>query len=84
MLTHTIRDIEWRCADYTFSLGIVCTQARKLFDLSSTGLEIAIVISFFENFLEFLKKKKNTVILKILKISEKSDGRFTVKYFKFL
>ena len=42
----------------------------KLFDLSSTGLEITIVLCFFENFLEFLKKKKNTVILKILKISE--------------
>ena len=35
-----------------------------------------------ENFLEFLKKKKNTVILKILKISEKSNGRFTVKKVK--
>ena len=34
---------------------------------------------FFENFLEFLTKKKNTVIPKILKISEKSNGRFTVK-----
>ena len=39
---------------------------------------------FFENFLEFLKKKKNTVILKILKILEKSNGRFIVKYLKFL
>ena len=29
MLTHTIRDIERCCADYTFSLGIVCMQARK-------------------------------------------------------
>ena len=27
MLTHTIRDIEWRCADHTFSPGIVCKQA---------------------------------------------------------
>ena len=56
----------------------------KLFDLSSTGLKITIVQSFFENFLEFLKKKKNTVIVKILKISAKSNERFTVKYFKFL
>ena len=51
----------------------------KLFDLLSTGLGITIVLSFFENFPEFLKKKKNTVILKILKIPEKSNGRFTVK-----
>ena len=29
MLTHTIRDIERRCADYTFSLGIICTQAMN-------------------------------------------------------
>ena len=35
------------------------------FDLSSRGLEITIVLSFFENFLKFLKKKKNTVILNI-------------------
>ena len=28
MLTHTMRNIERRCADYTFSLSIVCTQAR--------------------------------------------------------
>ena len=34
---------------------------------------------FSKNFLEFLKKKQNTVILKILKISEKSNGRFIVK-----
>ena len=27
MLTHTIHETERRCADYTFSLGIVCTQA---------------------------------------------------------
>ena len=45
--------------------------------LSSTGLEITIVLRFFENFLEFLNKKKNTVNLKILKISEKSNGRFS-------
>ena len=39
------------------------------------------VLNFFWGFFfhEFLKKKKNTVILKTLKISEKSDGRFTVK-----
>ena len=40
------------------------------------------VLSFLENFLEFLKMKKNTIILK-LKISTKSNGR-SVKYFKFL
>ena len=51
----------------------------KLFDLSSSGLEITVVLSFFQNFLEFFKKKKHTVILKILKISEKSNGRFTAK-----
>ena len=35
---------------------------------------------FFSNFfLELLKKKKTIVILKILKISLKSNGRFTVK-----
>ena len=28
MLTHTILDIERFCADYTFPLGIVCTQAN--------------------------------------------------------
>ena len=38
-----------------------------------------IVLSFFENFLELLKKKKNTVLLKVLKISEKYNGRFTLK-----
>ena len=51
----------------------------KSFDLLSTGLEITIVLSFFENFLEFLKKKNNPVILETLKISQKSNGRFTVK-----
>ena len=52
----------------------------KLFELLSTGLEIEMVVKFFfENFLEFLKKKKSTIILKILKISVKSNGRFTVK-----
>ena len=30
MLTHTIHETEWRCAYYTFSLGIVCTQAKQL------------------------------------------------------
>ena len=29
MLTHTIHETERRCADYTFSLGIVCTQAMS-------------------------------------------------------
>ena len=38
-----------------------------------------IVLIVFENFLEFLKKRKTTVILKILKISEKSNGKSTVK-----
>ena len=33
------------------------------------------VLSFSDNFLVFLGKKKNTVILKTLKISEKSNGR---------
>ena len=33
---------------------------------------------FFENFLEFLKKKKDIVTLKIMKTSEKSNDRFTV------
>ena len=28
MLTHTIHDFERCCIDYTFSLGIVCTQAN--------------------------------------------------------
>ena len=42
------------------------------------------VLSFFQKFSRILKKKKNTVILKILKISEKSNDRFTVKLFKFL
>ena len=36
--------------------------------------------SFFEKFLEFLQKKKNTVNLKKLKISGKSNGRFRVVY----
>ena len=47
----------------------------KLFDLSSTGLEIMIVVSFFR----ILKKEENIIILKMLKISEQSKGRFTVK-----
>ena len=51
----------------------------KLFDLSSTVLEITIVLSLFEHVLKFLKKKKDIVILKILKISGKSVGRFIVK-----
>ena len=38
-----------------------------------------IVLSFCQNFIEFFKQKKNSIILKILKISEKSKGRFTVK-----
>ena len=39
-----------------------------------------VVLSFFfKNFLELFKKKEKNVILKILKISEKSKGRFTVK-----
>ena len=28
MLTHRIHKTERRCADYTFLLGIVCTQAK--------------------------------------------------------
>ena len=40
---------------------------------------ITIVIRLFTKFSLILKKKKNTVILKILKIAEKSNGRFTVK-----
>ena len=39
-----------------------------------------ILLSFFKNFLEFLKKKKNSVILKILKISEKTNGGCTFKF----
>ena len=27
MLKHVLHNSEWRCADYTFSLGIVCMQA---------------------------------------------------------
>ena len=38
-----------------------------------------VVLSFFPKFSSILKEKKNTVILKILKISERSNGRFTVK-----
>ena len=34
---------------------------------------------FFSNIFPNFKKKKSTVILKILMISEKSNGRFTVK-----
>ena len=49
-------------------------ETLKLFDLSSTGLEITTASSFFENTLEFLKKKKSIVTLKILKISENSNG----------
>ena len=29
MLTHTICEIKWHCADYTFSLVIVCTLATN-------------------------------------------------------
>ena len=42
------------------------------------------VLSFFQNSFEFLKKKKNTVILKILKISEKPNckiAQFSLKPF---
>ena len=37
------------------------------------NLEITIVVSFLKIFLEFSKKKENTLILKILKISLKSQ-----------
>ena len=43
-----------------------------------------IVTSFFRKFSVILKKMKNTVILTVLNISRMSDGRFTVKQFKFL
>ena len=33
MLTHAICNIERHCAEYTFSLGIVCTQAISRVDL---------------------------------------------------
>ena len=33
MLTHTIHETERRCADYTFSLGIVSTQATTFLEL---------------------------------------------------
>ena len=36
-----------------------------------------------ENLFEFLSKKKNTLIPKILKILDNSNGRFTVKYLSF-
>ena len=42
-----------------------------------------IVLSFFRKFAGFLKKKTNTVILKILKISEKFNGRSTVNSLSF-
>ena len=48
MLAHAIRDIEWRCADYTFSLGIVCTQ-------STTLLLIEDVLPGDQNKREFVK-----------------------------
>ena len=38
-----------------------------------------IVLSFFENFLEFLKKKKNTVMLKILKTFRKVQRQIYCK-----
>ena len=41
-------------------------------------------LSLFQKLsLEFLKKKKNAVILKTLKTSEKSTGKFTVKHLGF-
>ena len=46
-----------------------------LFHVASSSLEIAKVLSFLKKLLEILKEKKNNLILKILKISEKSNCR---------
>ena len=51
----------------------------KIFDLLSTGLEITIVLSFFRKFSGIPKKEEKHCNSEILKISEKSNGRFTVK-----
>ena len=51
----------------------------KLFDLSSICLEITKVLSFYSNFFLTSQKEEKRCISAILKISEKSDGRFTVK-----
>ena len=56
----------------------------KLFYVASNSLEITIVLSFLKFFLELLKKKKNIPTLKVLKISQKSNGRIFAKCPKFL
>ena len=45
----------------------------KLYHVSLSSLEITIVLNFFGDFFAFLKNDRNTPILKILKISEKSN-----------
>ena len=39
---------------------------------------------FYQFFLESIKKNKNTRILRILKISEKSNARIVLKWLKFV
>ena len=54
--------------------------SSKLFHVRNSG-----DLKFFlKIFLEFLKKKKNTLILKILKISENVNVRIIAKSIKFL
>ena len=50
----------------------------SLFHDLSKSLKIKMVLSFCQNFFEFLKGKKCTLILKILKISGKSTGGISV------
>ena len=51
---------------------------KRVCDLSSTGLEITIVLRlFFGNCSRILKNEENHCKSEMLKISEKSNGRFT-------
>ena len=47
MLMHAIQDIERRCADYTLSLGIVCTYAKTKLVEMKAELKLAFVTVYF-------------------------------------
>ena len=51
----------------------------KIGSCFAKGFEITMVLSLFQNFLEFLRSKENTLILRILKVSESSSGRIFAK-----
>ena len=66
---------EGRLLHTVFEISIYYGFLEEIFHVLSESLEITTVSRFSRNVLEFLKQRKNSLILKILKISDNTNAR---------